>query len=46
MLSLLITSSLDQAVFQAFDFNPNSVLRAQIYWDLSPNEKETNAEYC
>lgn len=38
-LSLLITSSLDQAVFQAFDFNPNSVLRAQIFWDLSPNEK-------
>lgn len=33
-LSLLITSSLDQAVFQAFDFNPNSVLRAQIYWDF------------
>lgn len=42
-LSLLITSSLDQAVFQAFDFNPNSVLGAQIYWDLSPNEKEMNS---
>lgn len=45
-LSLLITSSLDQAVFQAFDFNPNSVLRAQIYWDLISNEKEINPGYC